>query len=376
MYPHTDIVQIMIIVPLVIGALAVMITLCYASWLDILDRRVPFVTWWPMLVVGLPMAGVAFLSLYDGVSLLTGYIQMISVVLYIAYLGNRDDQTPLNVMFATPVVLVQLYSVWYFTGIHATPGVLLSVTTLLITAYATWLEARNTETMFSNAWPLLYFLTGAVCWSYYSLSGAGIVFLYLGMMAMFCLIFYLFGILQLFGGADAWALMFITLIIPLFPFEPLSGYPAVPFFPFTVLINAVIFNLVAPAGLFIQNIIKGNSAPWPYLFLGYPVDGKVIGTSFGFVMEEFEERDGVLTRRFLKVRETLGSMVRGHRRIYTKDLRITPEKYSKELGWYKKAGTVWISYGVPFIVPITAGLLFGLFIGDIVTIFLKLTGSV
>ena len=113
--------------------------------------------------------------------------------------------------------------------------------------------------------------------------------------------------------------MFITLIIPLFPFEPLSGYPAVPFFPFTVLINAVIFNLVAPAGLFIQNIIKGNSAPWPYLFLGYPVDGKVIGTSFGFVMEEFEERDGVLTRRFLKVRETLGSMVRGHRRIYTKD---------------------------------------------------------
>ena len=156
MYPHTDIVQIMIIVPLVIGALAVMITLCYASWLDILDRRVPFVTWWPMLVVGLPMAGVAFLSLYDGVSLLTGYIQMISVVLYIAYLGNRDDQTPLNVMFATPVVLVQLYSVWYFTGIHATPGVLLSVTTLLITAYATWLEARNTETMFSNAWPLLY----------------------------------------------------------------------------------------------------------------------------------------------------------------------------------------------------------------------------
>lgn len=63
MYPHTDIVQIMIIIPLVIGALAVIITLCYASWLDILDRRVPFVTWWPMLVVGLPMAGVAFLSL-------------------------------------------------------------------------------------------------------------------------------------------------------------------------------------------------------------------------------------------------------------------------------------------------------------------------
>ena len=76
------------------------------------------------------------------------------------------------------------------------------------------------------------------------------------------------------------------------------------------------------------------------------------------------------------MRETLGSMVRGHRRIYTKDLRTTPEKFSKEIALYKKAGKVWISYGVPFIVPITAGLLFGLFIGDIVTIVLKFTGGV
>ena len=366
----------MIIVPLVIGALAVILTLCYASRLDILDRRVPFATWWPMLVVGLPAAGVAFFFLNDGVTLLTGYVQLVSVVLFISFLGNRDDQKPLKIMFAVPVVLVQCYSLWYFSGINATPGVLLSVLSILITAYATWLEARNTETLFSNAWPLLYFLIGAVCWSYYSLSGAGVMFLYLGMIAMFCLIFYLFGILQLFGGADAWALIFITLILPLFPFEPLAGYPAVPFFPFTVLVNAVIFNLVAPAGLFIMNVVRGNRAPWPYLFLGYPVDGNAIGSSFGFVMEEFEERNGVLTRRFLRVRETLGSMIRGHRRVYTKDLRTAPEKYSKELGWYRKAGKVWISYGVPFIVPITAGLLFGLFIGDIVTIILKLTGSV
>ena len=39
----------MIIIPLIIGALAVVITLCYASILDIKDRRVPFITWVPML---------------------------------------------------------------------------------------------------------------------------------------------------------------------------------------------------------------------------------------------------------------------------------------------------------------------------------------
>ncbi|HVP95019.1 MAG TPA: A24 family peptidase C-terminal domain-containing protein [Methanoregulaceae archaeon] len=366
----------MIIIPLLAGALAVIVTLCYASWLDILDRRVPFVTWLPMLVIGLAAAGIALLSLNDGTSLFTGYLQMVSVILYIAYLGNRDDKKPLQAAFVITVFLIQIYSLWYFAGINGTSGVLLSVASLLITAYATWLESRNIDSLFSNAWPLLYFLVGTVCWFSYSLSGGGILFLYLGMIEMFCFIFYLFGILQLFGGADAWALIFITLIIPLFPFEPLAGYPAVPFFPFTVLVNAVIFNLVAPVGLFIMNLISGNRAPWPYLFLGYPVDGNTIGTSFGFIMEEFGEREGVLTRRFLTVRETLGSMVRGHRRIYTKDLRTTPEKFSKELGWYKKAGKVWISYGVPFIVPITAGLLFGLFVGDILTICLKLAGGI
>jgi preflagellin peptidase FlaK len=366
----------MIIVPLAAGAIAVIITLFYASRLDILDRRVPFATWWPMLVVGIPAAGIALLFTAGGVPLLAGYLQMVSIVLYIAYLGNRDDEKPLKVVFLVPVLLVQIFSVLYFLGVNGIQGVLLSVASILITVYATRLEARNLETTFSNAWPLLYFLAGTICWFSYSLSGGGILFLFLGMMALFCLMFYLFGVMQLFGGADAWALIFITLIIPLFPAEPLAGYPAIPFFPFTVLVNAVIFNLVAPAGLFIMNIVKGNKAPWPYLFLGYPVSGSTIGTSFGFVMEEFEERDGVLTRRFLKLRETLGSMVRGRRRIYTKDLRTTPEKFSKEIALYKKAGNVWISYGVPFIVPITAGLLFGLFVGDIVTIVLKLTGGV
>jgi archaeal preflagellin peptidase FlaK len=374
MCPDTDIVQAMIIIPLAAGAVAVIITLCYASRLDILERRVPFPTWWPMLVVGIPTAGIALL-LAGGVSLLAGYLQMVSIVLYIAYLGNRNNERPISVIFLVPVLLVQIYSVFYFMEMNGIQGVLLSVVSILVTVYATWLEARNLETTFTNAWPLLYFLLGAICWFSYPLSGGGTMFLFLGLMALFCLLFYLFGIMQLFGGADAWALIFITLIIPLFPFEPLTGYPAIPFFPFTVLVNAVIFNLVAPAGLFIINIIKGNKAPWPYLFLGYPVDGNAIGMSFGFVMEEFEERDGVLTRRFLKLRDSFGSMVRGHRRIYTKDLRTTPEKFSKEIALYKKAGWVWISYGVPFIVPITAGLLFGLFIGDIMTIFLKLTGG-
>jgi preflagellin peptidase FlaK len=51
-------------------------------------------------------------------------------------------------------------------------------------------------------------------------------------------------------------------------------------------------------------------------------------------------------------------------RIYTKDLREHPEEFEKELGLYKKAGTVWISYAVPFIIPITAGLITAIVCGD------------
>ena len=63
----------MIIVPLVIGAIAVVITLCYASYLDIIDRRVPFITWVPLLLVGIPGAGLALLSFNNGIVLLAGY---------------------------------------------------------------------------------------------------------------------------------------------------------------------------------------------------------------------------------------------------------------------------------------------------------------
>jgi archaeal preflagellin peptidase FlaK len=58
-------------------------------------------------------------------------------------------------------------------------------------------------------------------------------------------------------------------------------------------------------------------------------------------------------------------MYRDENRVYTKDLREHPEEFQKELAIYKKAGTVWISYAVPFIIPITAGLVTALVFGDI-----------
>ena len=59
-------------------------------------------------------------------------------------------------------------------------------------------------------------------------------------------------------------------------------------------------------------------------------------------------------------------------RVYTKDLKRHPEQYRKELAFYRRAGMVWISYGVPFILPILAGFATALFGGDILFAFLSL----
>jgi preflagellin peptidase FlaK len=255
-------------IAMVISALAVLTTLIYASYLDVRDRRVPFPTWYPMLVVGLPSAV-------------------------------------------------------YFYG---TMGL-------------------------SGRW--------------------GLVAGYIALCTIFSLMFYMFAIKNLFGGADAWALIFITACIPFFPLTPYFGYPPLGFLPFTVLTNAVLLNLAAPAGIFMKNLIKGNHAPLPYMFFGFPVDGSGIQKTFGFVMEDMHENDGVLVRNFVGIRESLRRMLLGEKRIYTKDLRLYPERYKKELALYRKAGTVWISYAVPFIIPITAGLISAVVLGDFLFVIMK-----
>lgn len=248
---------------LIVPALAITGTLCYASLLDMRDRRVPFRTWYPMLAVSIP-----FTALFYG---------------RLVFSGN-----------------------WTATAYYA-------VFSLVFTA-----------------------------------------------------IFYLFAYFRLFGGADAWALIFISLCIPAFPATPLLGIPPHAFFPFSVLVNAVVLNLVTPIGIFLYNLKAGNRAPMPYMFLGFPVDGERLSESYGFVMEEFQEDDTGIHRRYLGIGEALRGMVSGKGRVYTADLRRNPGEYAVERALYGKAGKVWISYGVPFIVPITAGIISALLLGDLI----------
>jgi preflagellin peptidase FlaK len=203
-------------------------------------------------------------------------------------------------------------------------------------------------------------------------GGWGNPALFVLLPAVFCGVFYLFGRMHLFGGADAWALIFISFCIPTFPFTPLLGDTPLGFLAFSVLINALLLNLVAPLAIFAINIVRGNRAPLMYMFFGFPVRGENIQQEWGFVMEDFDEKQGKVSRKFIGFFDSIGRMYGGEGRVYTKDLREHPEEFTEELAIYKKAGTVWISYAVPFIIPITAGLITAIIFGDFLLAIMKI----
>jgi len=398
----------MIFYPLVVSAVAVLATLVYASYLDIRDRRVPFKTWYPMLVVGISAAIVLFYQQTGNFSLIAGYLALIASFFFADYIDNRDPEVPFNFAYLALVLVLPILS-WFViplvSGAKAiefqlVPWFVLFAGLLSYISYREYkkkpvrklkakqmkkesLAGTDVEDVLSRWYFVLIVIILAIAAFYMSMGGIwGVPGYYIALAAIFCGVFYVFGQMHLFGGADAWALIFIAFCIPTYPMMPLPLTPPfeaspIGFLAFSVLINALFLNLVAPVGIFLINIAKGNRAPLQYMFFGFPVKGDKIQESWGFVMEDFTEKNGNVERKFIGFWDSLRRMRSDEGRIYTKNLREHPEEYENELGIYKKAGNVWISYAVPFIVPIAAGLIMAIFCGDLLfTLMSLLTGGV
>ena len=375
--------------PLVLSSVAVLVTLIYASYLDIRDRRVPFVFWLPMLAVGLCCTALLLWQTTANPGLIVTYLSLAASFLYGDYLDNRGRTDSLyltryyakgNMVWFLALALLLPVLAWLVLG----PPVTMQLAGwyflfAIILATVSWMEYRgrfdepagsggaSSVADIVGRWYfllviLLYVMVAATFVSTRAWTMNEGLFILLP--AVFCGVFYTFGRMHLFGGADAWALIFIALCVPAFPFPPLLGTPPLGFLAFSALINALLLNLAAPLGIFIVNIARKNRAPLMYLFFGFPVDGSAIQKEWGFVMEDFEEKDGTVQRKFIGFWDAIARMYSGTGRIYTKDLREQPKKFSRELAMYRKAGTVWISYAVPFIIPITAGFITAVLCGD------------
>ena len=378
--------------PMIISAVAVFVTLLYTSYLDIRDRRVPFIHWLPMLAVGICCTSLLIWQATGNAGLIVGYCSLVASFLYADYLDNRGrtDSQGLTYYYRKDSIF------WYLALVLSLPAVSWlilapSVNPQMIAWYALFAGVLGTVSYMEytgkfdepsgikqkqkrghgaetiGRW---YFIPIILIYACSSVSqmyiGAWTLNegLFILLPALFCGVFYTFGRMHLFGGADAWALIFISFCVPTFPFTPLLGIPPLGFLAFSALINALLLNLVAPVGIFIINLVRQNRAPLMYMFFGFPVRGDTIQKEWGFVMEDFEEKNGAVSRTFIGFWDAIRRMYAGKGRIYTKDLREQPEKFVKELATYRKAGTVWISYAVPFIIPITAGFVSAIIFGD------------
>lgn len=386
--------------PMMISATAVLATLVYASYLDIRDRRVPFIYWLPMLAVGVCCTVFLLWQATSNLSLLAGYLSLVASFLYFDYLDNRGrtDSPGLTFYYRKASIF------WYLALVLALPALSWfvlapSINTQLVPWYAmfagifgyvSYMEytgrfeerpktKRKTQEIdvarAINRWYfvliiLIYIVTTILM--LFSQGSWGAPASLILLTTVFCGVFFTFGRMHLFGGADAWALIFIAFCIPTFPFTPLLGNPPLLFLAFSVLINALLLNLVAPVGIFATNILRGNRAPVMYMFFGFPVKGVEIQNEWGFVMEDFEEKQGTVSRKFIGFWDSIRRMYAGDGRVYTKELREHPGEFTRELAIYRKAGTVWISYAVPFIIPITAGLISAIFFGDFLFAIMKI----
>jgi len=378
--------------PMIISAVAVLATLLYTSYLDIRDRRVPFIHWLPMLAVGICCTSLLIWQATGNAGLIVGYCSLVASFLYADYLDNRGrtDSPGLTYYYRKESIF------WYLALVLFLPAVSWlilapSVHPQMIAWYAlfagvlgtvSYMEYTGTfdepsgtkrkqkgghgaETI--GRWYFIPIILIYACSSVSQIyNGAWTLNegLFVLLPALFCGVFYTFGRMHLFGGADAWALIFISFCVPTFPFTPLLGIPPLGFLAFSALINALLLNLVAPVGIFMINLSRGNRAPLMYMFFGFPVRGDAIQKEWGFAMEDFEEKNGTVSRKFIGFWDAIRRMYAGKGRVYTKDLREHPEKFAKELATYRKAGTVWISYAVPFIIPITAGFVSAIIFGD------------
>jgi len=313
------------IIPLLISAGAVGMTLLYGSVRDIRERRLPHRTWRPAIMVAVPAAilvygGILFGMEPAGLAVYASSVIVAAIGATVIDAGwwrrsdgswpHRDEVSASFFLFLALAVpaLAALISLLFPGGIQA------------------------------------------------------------GMLAMlsciFAGMFYVMARLNLFGGADAYALIIIAACFPLYPLVPAGGVPVHGFFPLSVLVDSVIFVLLAPLALLIINLVRGERGPPAAMMLGIRVPGDRIQEAHGFVMEEIREEEGELHRRFIGMGEAIRRMVVSNDRIYTHNLRDDPDRYRMELAAYRRAGRVWISYGVPFLVPLTAGFFSSLFIGD------------
>ena len=166
-----------------------------------------------------------------------------------------------------------------------------------------------------------------------------------------------------FGGADAKALIALAFIFPVFPniavlgyTFPIIGAPPLNIFAFNTLMNAVILAVVVPLGIILYNLCTLSvreilEKPW-YLIVGYKCKVSDLKNKHIKLIEDYVCENGGATAKFRRTGVVIDDYV----------LKRLESFESKGLigSW------VWVTPGLPFMIPITAGFVVAVVFGDLI----------
>lgn len=174
-------------------------------------------------------------------------------------------------------------------------------------------------------------------------------------MFLIFILLYQFDIIK--GGADAKALIALSIMFPLYPIIepfPLIGLPydAAQFvlpFPLLILFNAAIVTVIVPVLLLFYNITRKH-VRFPAMLLGYKMPIEEAKTKFVWPMERVEE--GVV--KFSVFPPASENVI--------EDLDQLSAVGLKE---------VWVTPKIPFLIPIAASLLISVIVGNLLFLFIR-----
>lgn len=235
--------------------------------------------------------------------------------------------------------------------------------------YASWSDYKTREVS-NKVWiilgPLELVLTGFQFLAYSSQPFQFVISYFLSFAVtsgLALIVFYLGG----FGGADAKAFMCIALALPVYP-NNLLPQPVVftsPLFPLSIFSNSVLLGALTVFYALFRNliwVIKNNQR----IFNGLEEESfsrKIVALISGYKIKLTKlERDHMLPLEDVEINDD--------GKVERKLLTFPKYEESKDVILRLKENRldswVWVSPGLPLLIFITAGLVIGLFYGDIV----------
>jgi len=214
---------------------------------------------------------------------------------------------------------------------------------VIILSYASYTDIK-TRRASNMLWLIMGIIGALLLLVQYLTIGFSNVYYLAFIPIMIGLMYVLFQLRLIFGGADAKALMAIAILAPIEPailqFPLWKGSPMP--LSWIIFANAIILFLFIPLSLLIFNLARRDIA-FPHCLLGYKMSIKNAKETFVWPLEK---------------------LVDGKRKFsyMPKDFDVTEELESFE---QQGITDIWVTPKIPFMLPLLAGFIFSFVFGDI-----------